>query len=120
MKSPEWGEKWAAGPAGFTYVFPAGKYNMGAAMGLSLLFNVVGAAAVAWLTSKTLYAGAETMSVFKYSAVCAFLIFGAAHTWGPIWMAMSWKVWVKDMIDAAVYGAAVGGVFAGLWPAAPA
>lgn len=117
LKSPEWQEKWKAGPAGHLYVFPTGELNMGKSLIQSFLFNVVGSFFAAYLATMVLPVGADRYLVFRFISVVGFLVYGAALVWGPIWKATRWSVLGKELFDAFVYGMATGGVFAALWPA---
>jgi hypothetical protein len=120
MKSPEYQERWAQGPAGFVFLFPKGPNPFGSALMKSLLFNIFAAFMVAYLASNFLPAGASSMDVLQFTGTIAFLTFGGAQIWGPIWMAQSWSVCAKELFDSLVYGLAVGGVFVAFWPAAAA
>lgn len=118
MKDPEYQAKWAEGPAGFLFLFPPGQYSFGKSLYQSFLFNVFVAFVAAYLASMALTPEASDMTVLRFTATVGFMGFGAAVIWGPIWMASSWKVCLEELIDALVYGLAMGLVFMLLWPAA--
>lgn len=118
MQDPEFQEKWAAGPTGMIFLFPKGPYRFGSSLVQSLLFNVFGAFMAAYLAAEVLPAGAPGAEVLQLTATVGFLTFGGAAIWGPIWMGQSWSMCLKDLLDALVYGLAMGGVFVALWPAA--
>lgn len=118
MNSPEYQERWAQGPAGLIFLWPKGSYNFGGSLVKSLLFNIFAGFMVAYLASNFLEPGAASMDVLQFTGTIAFLTFGGAYIWGPIWMAHSWSTCAKELIDALVYGLAMGGVFVAFWPAA--
>lgn len=118
MQDPEWMAKWAEGPTGMMFLFPKGPYQFGSALGKSFAFNVAVAFVVAYLASNFLVRGAESMDVLQFTGTIGFLTFGGAYVWGPIWMAQSWKVLIKDLVDSLVYGLSLGGVFVAFWPGA--
>ena len=120
MQDPEYQERWAQGPAGLIFLFPKGAYQFGGALMKSLLFNLFAVFMVAYLATNFLHAGASSMDVLQFTGTIAFLTFGGASIWGPIWMAHSWTVCAKELFDSLVYGLAVGGVFVAFWPAAAA
>ncbi len=120
MQDPEWQKRWAEGPAGMVFLFPAGPYKFGSALVMSLLFNILAAFMAAYLATQALPAGAPGMDVLQFVSVVGFLTFGGAAIWGPIWMAQSWSMCLKALIDSLVYGLAMGGVFMAFWPAAAA
>ncbi|MEM7245026.1 MAG: hypothetical protein AAF533_06760 [Acidobacteriota bacterium] len=118
MKDPAWQEKYNTGPSGFLLVRPSGPPNIGASMGISLGYNLLISAFVAYLASRFLDPGASFMGVFRLCATVAFLGYSGALGWGPIWQGKSWGSTIREVIDGLVYGMATGAIFAYFWPAA--
>lgn len=120
MQSEAYQAIYQEGPTGVLYIFPKGPYAFGKKLTQSFLFNLFGAFVVAYLASNFLVAGAPAMDVLQFCGTIGFLTFGGAYVWGPIWMGHSWSVCAKELLDALVYGLALGGVFVAFWPAAAA
>jgi len=116
MKDPQWQERYAAGPTGFMVVQKPGALNMGPSLLQSFLFNLVVSAVTAWLASEVLAREASDGSVFRLTSVVAFLAFGGAYVWAPIWKGETWSSCLKYLLDALIYGACLGGVFVVFWP----
>ncbi|MEE8468089.1 MAG: hypothetical protein V3T22_06515 [Planctomycetota bacterium] len=116
MKDPEWIKAYEEGPTGFMFIAPRGSMAFGKSLVQSFLFNVFVAFVAAYLATIGLDAAASGSDVLRFTATVGFLGFGAATVWGPIWMSQSWKVCGKELLDALVYGLAMGAVFMALWP----
>jgi len=104
------------GPSGFLYILPKGPHAFGKSLAQSFLFNLFGAFMAAYLASNFLSKDATAMEVLQCTGTIGFLTFGGAYVWGPIWMGHSWSMCAKELLDALVYGLALGGVFVALWP----
>ncbi len=117
LKSEEWNKAWATGPAGHMYIWPKGPYRMGSSLIQSLAFNFAVTAAAAWVASLTIPAGGDWKLVAKVTGTVAFLAYGGAELWTPIWKGGSWFVCLKELLDCAVYGFCTAAVFIYFWPA---
>lgn len=117
VKEPAVREKLEAGPAGFMTVLPRGVPNMGKSMALSLLFNVFVSAAVAYVASRTIAAGADYLEVFRVTGTVAWLAYGMAVIPDAVWFGRPWSIVAKYILDAFIYGLLAAGAFGWLWPA---
>ena len=75
-----------------------------------------GPALVAYLTGRTIGAGAEYLTVFRVAGTAAFLGFAGASASESIWKAMPWSVTLKHIFDGLIYSLLTAGVFGWLWP----
>lgn len=118
MQDPEWVVKFTQHPAGLVTLKGRGGINMGKSMATSLLFNLAISALVAYLASQALSAGSPGRTVLQVTSLVAWLGYGGALAWGPIWFFERWGVAFKGILDALVYGLATGLIFMALWPGA--
>ena len=116
MKDPEWQASYEKGPSGFLVIQQPGPFAFGRALSQSLLFNMAVALLAAWMVVTFLDPSASASTVGLFVGVVGFLSFSASHAWTPIWMSGSWAVFMKELFDGAVYGAAMAGCFFWLWP----
>lgn len=115
MKDPAWQAKQKLGPSGLLYLMP-GCPNMGKAMILSLIHNLVIAALVAFVASHTLHPGADIKSIFRIIGTTTVLAYCGARFADAIWMGHSWRAVATQVIDGVVYGIVTAGIFGALWP----
>lgn len=118
MKDPAWIARRDAGPSGLLVVAARGPMNMGKAMFVSFLFNVVVSAITAYVASIALPRGVEPMTTLRLVGTVAVLAYSAALGWGSIWFHQRWATTFRSMLDGVVYGLATGAIFAFCWPGA--
>ena len=118
MKSAAFQESWAKGPSGMLHVCPAGPWTMGKSLGQWFAMSLFVSTVIAWLVGLVLAPGADWHTVAKLSGSVAFMSYGCAEICTPIWKAGSWKACCMELLDCALYGFAVGGVFVYFWPGA--
>jgi hypothetical protein len=116
MKDPAWNEKYTKGPKGFLILMPDGPPDIPQSMVKSTLYNLVMTIFVAYVATMAL--GPGSPKVFQMTSVVAFLAFGGALGWGPIWFGRTMGSTLREMFDALVYGLATGAIFMWLWPSA--
>ncbi len=118
MKSPEFREKWEAGPWGTINILPhAPRFGMNL-LKTFLAFLVI-SALVGYLTGLALAPGEDFASVFHVAAITAVLghcMGGLAHAF---FMGKPTRFIVTDFIDGVVYALVTAAVFALMWPGAP-
>ena len=117
MGSPEFLEKYKAGPVGTMTVLPNGPPNMGKALGLWFVWTLVVGVFVAYLTSLSQSAGAPYMHVFRVAGTVAILGYAFSNVTNSIWKGVSWGTTFKFVVDGVIYGLVTAGTFAWLWPA---
>ena len=71
-KDPEGAKKFAEGPVGFLTVVPRGLPNMGNKVLRSLVFYLFVAGTVAYLATRSIPAGAEYLTVFRFTGTVAW------------------------------------------------
>ncbi len=116
MKSPEMMEKYKQGPIGFLNVMPSGMPAMGKFLTQWILYCLVVAFFVAYLTGRTQAPGADYLAVFRVAGTAAFMGYGLAYPAESIWKGQNWSTTVRFLVDALVYALLTAGVFGWLWP----
>ena len=116
MQEPLFVKKMEEGPVGTITLRPAGPYNMGMRLALSVVYNLGVAVFVAYLAGRTVAPGAEYLQVFRVAGTATLLAYGGALFYPAIWMGRPWSTAVKDIFDALVYTALTAGIFGWLWP----
>jgi hypothetical protein len=111
MKSESFQKKYAAGPRGILTILPAA--NMGANLGLTIVYFFVCSLLLAYLASIAFKPGAEFMEVFRFIFTAAFMTFVAAMISHAIWFKA--RI-VGHVIESLAYAAITAGIFAALWP----
>lgn len=111
-----WQQKYKDGPAAMLVVVPHGSLAMGKQMTQWFIYCVVISVFVAYITSIALMPGAEYLKVFQVASTVAFLSYGAGQGLGYIWFGHTAGRFIKDLLDALVYGLVTGGFFGWLWP----
>jgi len=113
---PEMIAKMKRGPVGIVTVMPSGAPAMGKQLGQWFVYLLAVGVAVAYLTSRTVGAGAEYLQVFRVAGTTAFLAYAGAEPVVSIWFKRSWSTTLKNVIDGFVYALLTAGAFAGFWP----
>jgi hypothetical protein len=116
MKSPEFKEKVSKGPVAVMTVMPNGMFNMTSNLAQWFVFLVVVGIFVAYITSRTLGAGAPYLKVFQIAGATAFIGYSLALCELSIWYRRSWGLTLKGLFDGLIYGALTAGAFGWLWP----
>lgn len=116
MGSPEFTEKMKKGPVMIFTVVPNGPATMGKSLTLWFLYSVLVGFFAAYLTGRTLAAGADYLEVFRYIGTTAFLGYSLALLQTSIWYRRAWGTTIKSMIDGLIYALVTAGVFGWLWP----
>jgi len=114
--SKEWQERWAKGPSGWLTLAPPGPVSMGRNMALSLLAFLVVAFLVAYVAAHSLPAAPTFRAVFRIVGAVGFMSFGAGSVFNSIWYHRPWRAYLADLIDALLFGLAMGALFGWLWP----
>jgi len=113
MKSEAFQKKYAAGPRGIITIMPAA--NMGALLGMTILYFFVCSFLLAYLATIAFKPGAEFMEVFRFIFTAAFMTFVAAMISHSIWFKA--RI-VGHLIESLAYAAITAAIFAALWPKA--
>lgn len=116
MKDPVYIEKRKRGPAGILTVMPNGMPALGGYLAKWFVYSLVCSLFAAYLAGAALPAGAEGSEVFRFTMTVGFLAYGLALVHDSIWFGRRWSTTIKNLIDAALYGAATAAVFVWLWP----
>lgn len=118
MGEPEMIAKFNEGPVGYVTVIPNGPPAIGKSLITWFIYSIVIGALVAYAATLGLQAGAEFMTVFRFTAVAAILGYAVGEIPQSIWKGMSWGITLKFVIDGLLYGLTTAATFAWLWPAA--
>jgi len=113
MNSPEYRQKWEAGPCGIMTVYP--KVNMPRNLLLTFITFLVVTFCLAYLGTHALPAGSSFMNVFRFFATAAFLVYLTAFLQHAIWFHS--RI-VGHVIESIAYAAITGAIFGAMWPAA--
>ena len=116
MNTPEMRAKFEQGPVGFLSILPNGMPAMGKALTSWFVFTLVVSFFTAYLTSRTLAAGADYLAVHRVAGTVAFLAYSMAHASDSIWKGQRWATTLRHMFDGLIYGLLTGGCFGWLWP----
>lgn len=118
MKDPEWIRKRNAGPAGFLVVMGPGSCNMGAALGKWMILLLAIFTVTAYVAGIALPPGAESLTVFRFTASCVLLAFCSNLFSDAIWKGLPLRGVLTHAFDGVAYALVAGGIFGWLWPAA--
>ena len=91
MATPEVKQKFEEGSVALVTVLPNGVPSMGKPLVSWFIYCLVIATLVAYLTGRTVGAGAEYLMVFRVAGTAAFLGFAGASASDSIWKALPWK-----------------------------
>lgn len=118
MQSPEMQQKFREGPVAMLLVRAPGLPAMGPMLGQWFALNLLVSGIVACVLACTLAPGAEAHRVLHLAALIGFIAYAGGSISDGIWKGQPWGAVAKDLLDALIYGAATGGAYALLWPAA--
>jgi len=116
MKTPEIQEKFKQGPVGHLTIFPSGPVNMGKFLGLWFGFCVVVSFSTAYLTGRTIIAGAPFMTILRVAGTTAFMAYAVGLLSNGIWKGQPWSMVLKEFFDGIIYCVITGATFGWLWP----
>jgi hypothetical protein len=94
----------------------SGAPGMGKNLVQWFVYSVVIGVFVAYVTGRTLGAGATYLAVFRVAGTAAFLAYAAGAPIDSIWRGQTWSATVKAIIDGLVYALLTAGTFGWLWP----
>lgn len=117
-QSEEFINKIKEGPNMMFTVKPDELPNMGKMMGGWILYVFFVCLAAAYISTRTLPAGADYLTVFQIAGGVGAFSFCMALIPQSIWWGRSWKATIKEVVDGLVYALILGGFFGWLWPAA--
>ena len=92
-----------------------GRMNMGSAMLLWALNQLIIATLVAYLVYYTLPRGTDYMEVFRIAGTGGVLGYMGTVAQKSIWWGWKWRVTIMDLIDGLIYALLVAGSFAFYW-----
>jgi hypothetical protein len=104
--------KMKEGPMGVITIFPA--VNMGRNLALTMLYFLVTAACLAYLSRLALDPGANFMTVFRFVSTAAFMTYVSGIVCHAIWFHC--RI-LGHVLESIAYAAIAGAIFAALWPA---
>jgi len=116
LAKPEVKAKFEKGPVAFVTVLPSGAPSMAKPLVSWLIYCVVVALIVAYLTGRTAGASADYLHVFRIAGTSAFLAHSGSAATESIWKGMPWSVTAKHMFDGLLYALVTAGIFGALWP----
>jgi len=116
MNTPAMQEKYKQGPVGFMTIYPSAPPAMPKFLGLWFVYCLVIGLFVAYLTGRTVMAGASYLAVFRVGGTAAFLAYSLGPTVNGIWKGQPWSMVIKEACDGLIYSLLTAGTFGGLWP----
>ncbi len=116
MNEPEFKERREQGPVGTMVLFATGPPAMGRSLTQYFIYSLIVSFMVAYLTGRTVEAGASYLQVFRIAGTTAWLAYSWALPPLAIWFGRSWSSVIKEMLDGLAYALLTAGVFATLWP----
>lgn len=116
--TPEGKKKFEEGPNILMNVLPRGVPKMGKQLLVWFIYCIVTGIVVAYVTGRTVPAGAEYLTVYRVAGTTAWLAFGWGVIPEAIFFGRPWSAVIKHLADAFFYALMVGGAFGWLWPGA--
>ncbi len=116
MKSPEMLAKYNQGPVAILTVLPSGPPAMGKSLSLWFVYCLLVGLFTAYLAGRSVAAGAEYLSVFRFVGTLAFVGYGLGNFVDSVWKGQTWSVTAKMIFDGLLYALLTAGVFGWLWP----
>jgi hypothetical protein len=116
MRSPEFAERTKRGPVVLMTVMPNGIRPMGPIFVQWFLYLLVVSALAAHVVSRGLHPQARQAFVFHETALVSFAGYALALWQLSIWYRRAWSITIKSTVDAVVYAAITGAIFAWWWP----
>jgi len=116
MQKPEMQKKYQDGPVAIITLRPNGMPPMGRYLAQWFVLTLFVALLAALVAGIALPVGASKEAVFDVTFLLAFAAYGCGAISDGVWMGRAWKAVAKDLLDAFIYAAVTGVVFALLWP----
>jgi len=116
MGHPAFQDKMTKGPVGLLSIRPKGPVNMGKMMGQWMAYVLVISIVVAYITGRTVGAGAPFLAVFRVAGTVGSLAYASAIVPSAIWWGRPWNVTWKEVADGIAYGLLTGATFGWLFP----
>lgn len=116
MREPAFKEKMARGPVVSLYVKAGGGFDLPGTLARWFGYVLLVCILAAYVSSRTLQAGADYLMVFRVTGFAVFLAIGGGTPIHCIWYGQKWSTCAKSVFDALLYGLLAGGVFGWLWP----
>lgn len=111
--TPEFAEKYKAGPRGTIQIFEMP--NMGVNMAKTIVFFLVTTVVIAYVTYAACppKAASQFLEVFRIAGTIGILVHASSGILNGIWFK---RKMITDSIDGVVYGLVLGLIFAIFWP----
>jgi len=116
LADPEHLKKWEEGPLGILTMMPKGPPRMGKTLGQWFVWTLLMAVFAAYVAGRTLGPGTAYLQVFRVVGTVTWLGYGTGLVQESIWFGRPWKLTVKQLVDALIYGLLTAGFFGWLWP----
>jgi hypothetical protein len=116
MRTPEFKERFKAGPVVFMTILRNPSMSMARPLTLWFIYILVTNFLAASIASRTLAPGAAREMVFCIVGTTAFLGYAAALWQMSIWYGRALSMTIKATIDGLIYAAVTAGTFVWLWP----
>ena len=97
-------------------MMPNGMVNMGKTLGLWYLYTLAIGFFAAYVASRALPPGADSLRVLQLAGATAFIAYAGALWPLSIWYRRSWGTTIRSTIDGLIYALLTGGTFGWLWP----
>lgn len=109
-------EKFIKGPVAFITMRPPGAPAMGQYLTQWFILNIVVAALGAVIALLAFGIQADAAQAGHLIGIFTMIAYGCGSVQDSIWMGRSWSETLKNLLDAAIYGAVTGLAFWQLWP----
>jgi hypothetical protein len=116
MRTPEFKEKFKAGPVVFMTVLSKPSMSMARPLSLWFIYILVTNFLVAYVASRALAPGADGATIFWIVGTTAFIGYAVALWQMSIWYGRALSITIKSTIDGLIYAAVAAGTFVWLWP----
>lgn len=116
LRSPAFAEKMQQGPVLMLAVMPNGPAPMSRNLVLWFLYALVVGVFAAYIAGRALPPAAESVRVFQFAAVTAFIGYSVALWQMSIWYRRAWSTTIKATVDGLIYALLTAGIFGWLWP----
>jgi len=116
MQSPEFVEKLNRGPVLIVTAMPNGSMPIARSLVMWFLYSAVVGVFAAYVAGRALPPGANTLRVFQFVGVTAFIGYAAALWQMSIWYRRAWSTTIKSTVDGLIYALVTAGTFGWLWP----
>jgi hypothetical protein len=116
MKSPQFEEKFKAGPVAFLTVRPNAAMTMGSSLVQWFIYSLIVSLFAGYIAGVAFGPGTEYLRIMQVAGCVAFAGYSLALMHESIWWGRRWSVTVRNMLDGLLYGLLTGGTFGWLWP----